>query len=58
MILGSTPAIADETILAFGCNWFLLMASSEPISIAAAPSFNPEEFPAVTEPPSFFKCRS
>ena len=50
MILGSTPATAAETILANGSNVFVRTASSEAIRSAAAPSFNPDEFPAVTLP--------
>ena len=35
---------------------YFFTASSEAIIVAAAPSFNPEEFPAVTLPPSFLKA--
>ena len=34
----------------------VVMASSEAMIVAAAPSFKPEEFPAVTLPPSFLKA--
>ena len=34
----------------------MFAASSVPRIIAAAPSFKPEEFPAVTEPPSFLNA--
>ena len=33
-----------------------MAAFSVPISMAAAPSFKPDEFPAVTDPPSFLKA--
>ena len=56
IILGSTPAMAEETILANGVSLSLIIASSLPINKAAAPSFKPDEFPAVTEPPSFLKA--
>ena len=54
--LGSTPATAAETILAIGFILFLLIASSPAINKATAPSFKPEAFPAVTEPPSFLNA--
>ena len=47
---GSTPATAEETILASGLKLFRFTESSEDKSNATAPSFNPDEFPAVTVP--------
>ena len=52
---GSTPATAMLTIFAIGCKLYFLTASSLANNIAAAPSFIPEEFPAVTVP-SFIKA--
>ena len=48
------PTTALETILAFGVNPNSLIAFSEANKLTAAPSFNPEAFPAVTVP-SFLK---
>ena len=56
IILGSTPTTAELTILAIGFKLYFFTASSEAISVAAAPSFNPEALPAVTLPPSFLKA--
>jgi len=55
MILGSTPTTAELTILAKGLRLYFFTASPDAIIVAAAPSFNPEEFPAVTLP-SFLKA--
>ena len=52
---GSTPTTAELTILAVGFKLYFFTASSEAKSMAAAPSFNPEAFPAVTVP-SFLKA--
>ena len=56
MILGSTPTTAELTILANGFKLYFFTASSDAIIVAAAPSFNPDEFPAVTLPPSALKA--
>ena len=56
MIRGSTPTIAEATILAFGLKPYKLMADSEAKNMAAEPSFKPAAFPAVTLPPSFLKA--
>ena len=56
IIRGSTPATADDTILAFGVRLFLVAASAEASKMAPAPSFNPDAFPAVTVPPSFLNA--
>ena len=50
IIEGSTPATAIETILAIGWRLYWVMAFSLARINAAAPSFIPEEFPAVTVP--------
>ena len=50
IILGSTPATAAPIILANGLKACFLTASPEANNKAAAPSFNPDAFPAVTEP--------
>jgi hypothetical protein len=50
MILGSTPATAPPTIRTLGVKLCFLIPSSEANNRAAAPSFKPEAFPAVTEP--------
>ena len=47
---GSTPATPDETIRASGFKLYFFMAPSDAIKTAHAPSFTPEEFPAVTVP--------
>src|SRR3954464_6472415 len=47
---GSTPATAILTIFAIGCRSNIRTASSLASSNNAAPSFNPDEFPAVTVP--------
>ena len=52
---GSTPATAEPTILTNGFNLYSLIALLDAINNAAAPSFNPDELPAVTEP-SFLKA--
>ncbi len=56
IILGSTPTTAEHTIRASGFKLYFFTASSEAIIVAAAPSFKPEAFPAVTLPPSFLKA--
>ena len=50
ILRGSTPATADVTTRAMGVHEFLSSASAEAMSTADAPSFKPEEFPAVTVP--------
>ena len=55
MILGSTPATEDPKIFAFGFNPYFFTASSLAKIKAAAPSFIPDAFPAVTVP-SFLKA--
>ena len=50
IILGSTPATAELTILAKGLRLCFSTASLLAIKSATAPSFKPELFPAVTEP--------
>ena len=50
IIRGATPTTAELTILAMGFKLYLARASLEAKSIAAAPSFKPEAFPAVTLP--------
>jgi len=47
---GSTPEAPIETIRANGVKLCCLIACSEANSKAAAPSFNPDELPAVTVP--------
>ena len=47
---GSTPATEAATIRASGVNPCFVQASEDANNKAAAPSFNPEEFPAVTVP--------
>ena len=56
MMRGSTPTTADDTILAKGSSPCADTADSDATRIAAEPSFNPEEFPAVTLPPSFLNA--
>ena len=56
IILGSTPTTALEIIFANGFKLYFFTASSLAKIMAAAPSFKPEEFPAVTLPPSFLKA--
>ena len=55
MIRGSTPATAALTIRAIGFRLWFFTPDSEAINKAAAPSFNPDAFPAVTVP-SFLKA--
>ena len=55
IILGSTPTTAELTIRANGFKLYFFTASSDAIIVAAAPSFNPDAFPAVTLP-SFWKA--
>jgi len=50
IIRGSTPTTAELRIRANGLRWYFLIASADAIIVAAAPSFKPEEFPAVTLP--------
>ena len=47
---GLTPHCAHDVILAIGINFFLFAVFPFIMVTAAAPSFNPEEFPAVTVP--------
>ena len=47
---GSTPATALATIRATGLRLNLLIASSDAMRSATAPSLRPDELPAVTEP--------
>ena len=47
---GSTPVVAHEDIFAIGLRNFFSASSLVIITIAAAPSFKPDEFPAVTVP--------
>ena len=56
IILGSTPTTAELTIRAKGFKLYFFTASSDAIMVAAAPSFNPELFPAVTLPVSFLNA--
>ena len=56
IILGSTPITAELTIFAMGLRLFSVTPFSEANNIAAAPSFKPDAFPAVTVPPSFLKA--
>ncbi len=51
MISGSTPANAKVTRRIFGFKPSALAASSSASSAAVAPSFKPDELPAVTRPP-------
>lgn len=50
IILGSTPTCANATILANGEIPLFSAASWDMRTTAAAPSFIPEELPAVTVP--------
>ena len=50
MMRGSTPTTAELTIFAKGFKLYFLTASAEATNTAAAPSFKPDEFPAVTLP--------
>ena len=52
MIAGSTPATAVETTRASGRRPRDRASSASTTSVAAAPSLIPDEFPAVTDPPS------
>ena len=47
---GSTPQVAQDTILTNGSKDFLSASSLDINTKAAAPSFIPEEFPGVTVP--------
>ena len=55
MIRGSTPTTEEVTIFAKGLRLYCSTASPEATITVAAPSFNPEAFPAVTDP-SFLKA--
>jgi len=50
IIWGSTPICATATILANGEIPLIIAVSSDMRTTAAAPSFTPDAFPAVTVP--------
>jgi hypothetical protein len=56
MISGEIPTVAVETILAIGFRARWEATAADMSSTAAAPSFRPDAFPAVTVPPSVLKA--
>src|SRR5258705_11246975 len=50
IIRGSTPTAPEETMRAIGLRLYFFTATSAASNKAQAPSFNPEELPAVTDP--------